>query len=111
MTGYGAGLRTDVPSGVHAPSLRFPSLPTFPGLPDELLRCPLGRDLLAPIISVYLISQNTLSTQNNNGPTAAEARGWLPFGPSCTGGEDPHGQPMLPLCPLHRGALHAPQKD
>lgn len=80
LTDHAAGPRTDALRGVHAPSLWFLTLSSFPGLTDELLRCPPGRNFLEPIISVYLISQTTLSTQNNNGPTAM---GKTPMASSC----------------------------
>ena len=74
----------------------FLALPAFPGPADELLRCPPGRDLLEPIIPIYLISQNILSTQNNNNPAATNAGGWLSLATSHAGGEDTFAQARVP---------------
>lgn len=52
-------LRATVSEGVGSARLWLPSLPSFP-LPRS---CPPGKDLLKPIITIYLIFQNTLSTQ------------------------------------------------
>lgn len=56
-------LRSSISEGVYFARLWLLSLPAFPLPRSCVSRCPLGKDLLKPIITIYLIFQNTLSTQ------------------------------------------------
>lgn len=56
-------LRAKISEGVCSARPRLPSLPASSPPHSCVSRCPPGKDLLKPIITIYLILQNALSTQ------------------------------------------------
>lgn len=77
------------------------ALVAFP-LPHSCVgRCSPGKALLKPIITIYLIFQNTLSTQEQlTAQIITQAWRCLSSAGSCAGRKDPWAVPRLPLCSL-----------
>lgn len=91
-------LRGNINEGVCSAGLRLPSLPAFPLPRSCVSRCPPGKDLLKPIITIYLIFQNTLSTQEQmTAQIITQAWRCLSSAGSCAGRKDPWAVPRFPL--------------
>lgn len=81
--------------------LRLPSLPSFILPHSGISRCPPGKDLLKPIITIYLIFQNTLCTQEQmTAQIITQAWRCLSLAGSCADRKDPWAVPRLPFCSL-----------